>query len=137
MKKVRVTKEFPFVNVGDEFLISGDSLLININGLSNGLSFETRFLESGMIGKWLEWVEEDKTLEEKFEETLVGTCIEVDNPKNYTAVKMLLHEELDKLAQIARTHALEVFNKKEEEICRENTTYNQKIKCIRKALEQL
>jgi len=54
--------------------------------------------------KTLELVEEPKSLEEKFEEALAGKCIKVDVPENYTAVKMLLHTELDKLAQIAEAH---------------------------------
>jgi len=97
MKKVRVTKEFPFVNVGDEFLISEDSMLFNINGVC----FETRFLESGMIGKWLEWVEEDKSLEEKFND-------EIEKNKSFFMESELWNKVL---AKIATDHFKERFNK--------------------------
>ena len=55
-KKVRVLKEMPFAKVGEE------------------LSFEDYFLMDAKTNSdvlfatgWLEWVEEEKSLEEKFE----------------------------------------------------------------------
>lgn len=59
MKKVRVLKELPFASVGFEFEIDDDFCCMG------KFTFSLREIERWVHDDWLEWVEEDKSLEEK------------------------------------------------------------------------
>lgn len=97
MKKVRVLKEMPFAEVGKELTISEgqDQWLepIRINEL----------VKRG----WLEWVEEEKILEERFAENCEKLVIYEKNAEVSELIKCLWKEH----AQIAKKHFLAALTK--------------------------
>ena len=110
MKKVRVLREMPFARVGT--ILEIDSFLEDIVGALRAKGY-------------VEWLEEDKSLEEKFRDR---AC---EKDSHYWGML-----DLEKLAQIAKDHYLAVFDKirrkKEQQVgqwCSEN------LNDIRKALE--
>ncbi len=103
MKKVRVIKEMPFAKVGtvielDE--VRSNSIVINT---IDGLYY--RFVKDELTylieDKWLEWVKEEKSLEEKFKIMLFS----VARRESELSELDYLH-----LSSIATTHFLEAFD---------------------------
>ena len=120
MKKVRVLKEMPFAKVGEEFETRGcpedqkDGLYLP------GWSFHPSAVESMIRTSWLEWVEEEKSLEEKFK----GLWLSKTN-QAYT-----------KYSHTAKDHFLEVFDKAHIKYWGDPTVLNIYAQHIRKALEE-
>lgn len=95
MKKIRVIKDLPFAKVGEEFDLNCDGELYIWSGRHTIIMIE-KMIKDG----WLEWVEEPKTLEDKFRDKY--SVWYPESPNNY---KMIA------LAHIAKEHYLEVFDK--------------------------
>ncbi len=99
--KVRVLKEMPFAKVGEKFECANEkwnnkpshSDIIQFN--SNNTV--TMNIEDMVKDGWLEWIEEDKSLEKKIEIPLIGSQLTL----------LVIRE----IAQIANDHFLEVFDK--------------------------
>ena len=93
MKRVRVLKEIPFAKVGEELELQHDgSFCLQGSCQCSYPVFYRDNLTLMIEDGWLEWVEEEKSLEDKFMEAGV-------NCYNYDPVK------------IAKDHYLEVFDK--------------------------
>jgi len=91
MRKVRVLKATPYFKVGD---ILNDSVFWPYEDFLNNL------IKNG----WLEWVEEDKSLEEEFSDT-------AKKSRNFYMNSDLWHSLF---AKIAKEH----YQKKFDEVCR-------------------
>ena len=114
MKKVRVLKKMPFAEIGEKLSITQRFYYFGVEFLWNEHAVK-QMISNG----WLEWVEEDKSLEEKFN----------DYQKKQWQIRMPLTD----LVNIARTHFLEVFDKKQKQLgMKQNHTG---LDYIRKALE--
>jgi len=111
MRKVRVEKEMPFAKVGEEFEVK--DYHIRVGGLRPFQSYPIMQL---VADGWLSWVEEEKSLEEKFEK--LGSSFSGKNA----------------YANIAKSHYLEVF----EKCCKEqlHDCSNYPLNYIRTALEE-
>lgn len=111
-RKVRVLKEMPFAKVGKELeVICGfgvDVVFIN----------DTAHKVDPLIGEWLEWVEGEKSFEEKLRK------------EGYFRP--------EEIAQIAKEHYLGVFDKvdaKYNVFRSDMVPMEQVVECYRKALE--
>lgn len=91
MRRVKVLKEMPFAKVGEEINTLDFCFLIAFGGTQESL------IKDG----WLEYVEEEKTLEEKIKEQVITT----------TSCSTLNDTSCKSLSQIAKEHYLEVFDK--------------------------
>ena len=61
MRKVRVEKEMPGLDVGQEFnFVEGSSMLFKIGWVT----FESKAIDKLISGGWLSWVEEERSLSE-------------------------------------------------------------------------
>ncbi len=69
MKKVRVTRDMPFAKVGEEFETRNDVFLKISNPTGMTHHFGRKEVELLIKDGWLEWVKEEKSLEEKFQRT--------------------------------------------------------------------
>ena len=103
MKKVRVIKEMPFAKVGDVFEIYDTAYVSNAikPGKVAGM-YEDLCVDSFIREGWLEYVEEEKSLEEKLNVWFKNKV------RQYQSSKSL---DGGQVAQIAKEHYLEVFNK--------------------------
>jgi len=118
MKKVRVLKEMPFAKVGEEFELT----------IHNCIDFGDVALHKDNVIHWemngyLEWVEEDKSLEEKFEIYYAESTLDHNN-----SIK-------SDLAKIAKEHYLGVFDKALDGYANLNGYDSKRERHIRKALE--
>ena len=121
MKRVRVCKEMPFAKVGEELEVKmeGDWQYIETGGERPIMQYPV----IALINRgWLEWVEEDKSLEEKIYNWYTdGHYIECTDKWDRDNAK--------ELAQIAKDYHLAVFDKER----RDNRLGT--IQDLRKALE--
>ena len=117
MKKLRALKDMPNIEVGTEFLLKGDSLLIKLNGITFVVSDLDKLVDQG----WFEWVEEPKTLRDKFND-ICGSGTDCDY-----CIKM---------SQIAKEHTLEVFDKARKDAIFETPNFSERLNYIRNAIEK-
>jgi len=92
MKKVRCIKEMPFCKVGEVFEVDNSGCLV----FKTTISYE---VDKSVKDGWLEWVEEEKSLELKLEDIFsacsTGTCNNI----------------ISKIICTTREHYLAVFDK--------------------------
>lgn len=92
MRKVRVLREMPFAKVGDTAIESRDGSFY-IKG-QKSVDCYTRFQVDYLIEDgWLSWVEEEKSLEEKFQDLYVAG-----------GVRTLSNPDAKQLAQASKDH---------------------------------
>ena len=116
LKRVRILKEMPWVRVDEDFALDKNGEWFLHPAVVHSSFAIQKMIDWG----WLEWVEEDKSLEEKIEAKLLRTG---------ETLEANVHYRSKELAQIAREHTLEVFDKAHREFG------NVHIFDIRKALE--
>lgn len=108
MKRVRVLKEMPFAKVGQMFEKSLGTTLFCIGGI-----LYTQQNVDGLIGKWLEWVEEEKSLEEKLESS-PDLSITSGTPQEDGHYHTTHSANYKKLSQLATDHFKEKFDEAAE-----------------------
>jgi len=118
-KKVRVLREMPYITVGDTWELDDDgSWEINCDRIFSPSEV------IGLIGDYIEWVEELKSLGEKFN-TAWANC-------DGDGLKLFLKS----LPKLARSHYLEIFDKAETDHADlSDESMDDAINFIRKAIE--
>ena len=94
MKKVRVLKEMPFAKVGEELDLNDNTPFWGY--ITKGGSSVCPSIETLMNDGWLEWVEEEKRLEDKF----IDSCTTFGETTKWEV-----------LVSVAKQHTLEVVKK--------------------------
>jgi len=92
-KRVRVLKEMPFAKVGFEYQIN-----LTKHIFIGGMELSTHELEDLIDRNWLEWVEEDKSLAQKYKD-----------------IGKVYDNTAEEMAQIADIHYKEYYQKKFDE----------------------
>lgn len=126
IKRVRVLREMPFAKVGEEFEPNG--LLVTIGKIYTWSKF-TCSANALVDGGWIEWVEEEKSLEDKF--------MDVELPKDGEMCGNCFGPKATKiLFQIATDHFKEKFNEaiKEYDSTCGNENRDSQRKVIRKVV---
>lgn len=96
MRKVRVLREMPYGKVGEIWKE-------NSGGYYSDISFGITAVNKMVKDGWLEWIEDPKTLVDKFKEKIPLNDIEI-----YNAMSV---KNMEELAKIAMNHAVEVAEK--------------------------
>lgn len=108
MKKVRVLKELPGQKIGVELLIDEDSG-ITLKGQNYWIPIEEDEVLQMIEDGWLEYVEEERTLQKKISETPFERC------ENHEGLLYIDYPSCAAFSNVAREHFLGVVNKVFEE----------------------
>ena len=131
MKKVRVLRVMPFAKIGDQWYVDAEGMIYERDGncalLYQGV-YPDQFIKEG----WLEWVNEEKSLSDKFLNAIYDNDVSGHD---------LGKSSINELAQTAKEHYLGVFDKfvklfEESDISTNPKVLANKTYLIRKALEQ-
>ncbi len=126
MKKVRVLKEMPFAKVGEELQVFCVTSIIRIFHKSKRQGAYIEYFEEdieNLLGVWLEWVEEEKSLEEEFINNVACRQVAEFEKEKYGDLTLCppgpYRIDYEGLAQIAKDHFKKKFDEAEAPVCSE------------------